>query len=112
MREAGGASFFSRCRNFCNTDSSPSRWIATPSSPFNTHPAKSNSRATRYTKGRNPTPCTTPQNIEGEIEHAIAHDTDFHQFMLYTPVPGTPLFFEMKEQGRMQIGRASCRERV
>ena len=24
----------------------------------------------------------------GEIEHAIAHDTDFHQFMLYTPVPG------------------------
>src|SRR5665811_1119882 len=46
----------------------------------------------------------TPQNIEGEIEHAVAHDTDFHQFMLYTPVPGTPLFFEMKEQGRMLPG--------
>ena len=46
----------------------------------------------------------TPENIEGEIEHAIAHDTDFHQFMLYTPVPGTPLFFEMKEQGRMLPG--------
>ena len=43
----------------------------------------------------------TPENIEAEIEHAVAHDTDFHQFMLYTPVPGTPLFFEMKEQGRM-----------
>ncbi|MBZ5626095.1 MAG: B12-binding domain-containing radical SAM protein, partial [Acidobacteriia bacterium] len=27
--------------------------------------------------------------------------TDFHQFMLYTPVPGTPLFREMTEQGRM-----------
>ena len=26
-----------------------------------------------------------------EIEHAVAHNTDFHQFMLYTPVPGTPL---------------------
>ena len=33
----------------------------------------------------------TPENIEGEIEHAVSHDTDFHQFMLYTPVPGTPL---------------------
>ena len=29
------------------------------------------------------------------------HETDFHQFMLYTPVPGTPLFKEMNEQGRM-----------
>jgi len=43
----------------------------------------------------------TPENIRGEIEHAISHDTDFHQFMLYTPVPGTPLFDEMTEQGRM-----------
>ena len=43
----------------------------------------------------------TPENIHGEIEHAVAHDTDFHQFMLYTPVPGTPLYLEMTEQGRM-----------
>jgi len=43
----------------------------------------------------------TPENIEGEIEHAVTHDTDFHQFMLYTPVPGTPLFFQMQEEGRM-----------
>ena len=46
----------------------------------------------------------TPENIRGEIEHAVAHDTDFHQFMLYTPVPGTPLFTEMTEQGRMLKG--------
>jgi hypothetical protein len=46
----------------------------------------------------------TPENIEAEIEHAVAHDTDFHQFMLYTPVPGTPLFAEMTEQGRMLDG--------
>jgi radical SAM superfamily enzyme YgiQ (UPF0313 family) len=46
----------------------------------------------------------TPANIAAEIEHAVAHDTDFHQFMLYTPVPGTPLFFEMKEQGRLLPG--------
>jgi len=30
----------------------------------------------------------TPDNIVEEIEAAIAHQTDFHQFMLYTPVPG------------------------
>jgi hypothetical protein len=46
----------------------------------------------------------TPANIGAEIEHAVAHDTDFHQFMLYTPVPGTPLHAEMTEQGRMLEG--------
>src|SRR6266576_1127895 len=46
----------------------------------------------------------TPENIAEEIENAIAHRTDFHQFMLYTPVPGTPLFKEMSEQGRMLEG--------
>jgi hypothetical protein len=43
----------------------------------------------------------TPENIGREIEHAVAHETDFHQFMLYTPVPGTPLYREMAEQGRL-----------
>jgi len=43
----------------------------------------------------------TPDNIREEIEYAVGHNTDFHQFMLYTPVPGTPLYKEMSEQGRM-----------
>ena len=43
----------------------------------------------------------TPENIGAEIEHALAHQTDLHQFMLYTPVPGTPLYREMSEQGRL-----------
>ena len=43
----------------------------------------------------------TPENLPGEINHAIAHDADFHQFMLYTPVPGTPLHAEMSAAGRM-----------
>jgi len=43
----------------------------------------------------------TRENIQDEIEHAVGHGTDFHQFMLYTPVPGTPLHAEMAEQGRM-----------
>jgi radical SAM superfamily enzyme YgiQ (UPF0313 family) len=40
----------------------------------------------------------TPENIRDEIEHAVSHETDFHQFMLYTPVPGTPLYQEMQEK--------------
>jgi radical SAM superfamily enzyme YgiQ (UPF0313 family) len=43
----------------------------------------------------------TPENIREEIGHAIAHETDLHQFMLYTPVPGTPLYREMEDQGRL-----------
>lgn len=43
----------------------------------------------------------TRENIGEEIDYAVSHHTDFHQFMLYTPVPGTPLFKEMSEQGRM-----------
>ena len=43
----------------------------------------------------------TPDNILEEIESAVAYQTDFHQFMLYTPVPGTPLYQEMAEQGRL-----------
>ena len=46
----------------------------------------------------------TPDNIREEIEYAVDHGTDFHQFMLYTPVPGTPLYQEMLEQGRMLEG--------
>ena len=43
----------------------------------------------------------TRDNIEEEIDFAVGHATDFHQFMLYTPVPGTPLYLEMAEQGRL-----------
>lgn len=43
----------------------------------------------------------TPENIISEIEHAVSHDTDFHQFMLYTPAPGTPLYQQMEEEGRL-----------
>ena len=43
----------------------------------------------------------TPENIVEDIDRAIAHQTDLHQFMLYTPVPGTPLYSEMEETGRL-----------
>ena len=44
----------------------------------------------------------TPENIDQVIDYAVRHDTDFHQFMLYTPIEGTPLHAEMLEQGRMK----------
>jgi radical SAM superfamily enzyme YgiQ (UPF0313 family) len=43
----------------------------------------------------------TPKNLDEAIEHAINHNTEFHQFMLYTPVPGTPLFAEHLEKGTL-----------
>jgi len=43
----------------------------------------------------------TPENIGSEIEHAVAHAADCHQFMLYTPMPGTPLHDEVKREGRL-----------
>jgi len=46
----------------------------------------------------------TPANIRSEIEHAVAHDADCHQFMLYTPLPGTALYAQMQKEGRMLDG--------
>jgi radical SAM superfamily enzyme YgiQ (UPF0313 family) len=43
----------------------------------------------------------TPENIDAEIDHAIAHDAAFHQFMLYTPMPGTPLHRDVEAEGRL-----------
>lgn len=43
----------------------------------------------------------TPANIREEIEFAVSHETDFHQFMLYTPVPGTPLYQQVEQEGRL-----------
>ena len=43
----------------------------------------------------------TPENIDAAIEYAVSHDTDFHQFMLYTPVPGTPLYAEHEAKGTL-----------
>jgi radical SAM superfamily enzyme YgiQ (UPF0313 family) len=43
----------------------------------------------------------TPENIDQAIDYAVSHDTDFHQFMLYTPVPGTPLYAEHEARGTL-----------
>ncbi len=43
----------------------------------------------------------TAANIDRVIERAVRHNTDFHQFMLYTPLPGTPLEAELAGRGLM-----------
>ena len=43
----------------------------------------------------------TPDNLDQAIDYAVSHNTDFHQFMLYTPIPGTPLYAEAEAQGTL-----------
>ena len=43
----------------------------------------------------------TPENISEVIDYAVSYNTDFHQFMLYTPNPGTPLYEEHKKAGTL-----------
>ncbi|MEZ5318531.1 MAG: cobalamin-dependent protein [Vicinamibacterales bacterium] len=43
----------------------------------------------------------TPESVMTDIDRAVAHDTVFHQFMLFTPIPGTPLHARMAAEGRL-----------
>ncbi|MBF0551450.1 MAG: cobalamin-dependent protein [Deltaproteobacteria bacterium] len=43
----------------------------------------------------------SPENIDQIIDYAISHATDFHQFMLYTPNPGTPLHAQHVQAGTL-----------
>lgn len=42
-----------------------------------------------------------PENLDAIIDYAVSHDTVFHQFMLYTPVAGTPLYQKHKADGTL-----------
>jgi len=43
----------------------------------------------------------SPETLEAVIDYAVSHDTDFHQFMLYTPNPGTPLYEQHRRDGTL-----------
>jgi radical SAM superfamily enzyme YgiQ (UPF0313 family) len=43
----------------------------------------------------------TSDNIYRVIDYAVSHDADFHQFMLYTPIPGTPLYEAHQKHGTL-----------
>lgn len=42
-----------------------------------------------------------PKEMGATIEYAVRHDTVFHQFMLYTPIPGTPLYEKHSREGTL-----------
>jgi radical SAM superfamily enzyme YgiQ (UPF0313 family) len=42
-----------------------------------------------------------PEEMDAIIEYAVRHDTVFHQFMLYTPIPGTPLHEKHRREGNL-----------
>jgi hypothetical protein len=43
----------------------------------------------------------TPENMDAIIDYAVSHETVFHQFMLYTPIPGTPLYEKHRQDGSL-----------
>jgi len=43
----------------------------------------------------------TPETMEEIIDYAVSHATDFHQFMLYTSIAGTPLYEEHRRAGTL-----------
>jgi hypothetical protein len=43
----------------------------------------------------------TPDNIDRVMDYAVSHEAVFHQFMLYTPVSGTPFHRQLSEEGRL-----------
>jgi radical SAM superfamily enzyme YgiQ (UPF0313 family) len=43
----------------------------------------------------------TPENINDVITYAVSHDTVFHQFMLYTPIPGTAFYEQHRREGTL-----------
>jgi hypothetical protein len=42
-----------------------------------------------------------PEEMGAIIDYAVRHDTVFHQFMLYTPIPGTPLHERHQREGTL-----------
>jgi len=42
-----------------------------------------------------------PEDMDEVIDYAVSHESVFHQFMLYTPVAGTPLYEKHKQDGTL-----------
>jgi hypothetical protein len=42
-----------------------------------------------------------PDNMDEIIDYAVSHESVFHQFMLYTPIPGTPLYEKHRQDGSL-----------
>lgn len=44
-----------------------------------------------------------PEDMDGLIDWAVEHETDFHQFMLYHAVAGTPLYKKLDDKDRLEF---------
>jgi hypothetical protein len=47
-------------------------------------------------------PDHTPESMEQVIDYAVRHNSDFHQFMFYSPSPGTPFFRDLQRRGLLK----------
>jgi radical SAM superfamily enzyme YgiQ (UPF0313 family) len=47
-------------------------------------------------------PDHSPDNMERVIDYAVRHNSDFHQFMFYSPSPGTPFYHELEQSGQLK----------
>jgi radical SAM superfamily enzyme YgiQ (UPF0313 family) len=47
-------------------------------------------------------PHHTPDGMERVIDYAVRHNTDFHQFMFYSPSPGTPFYRQLEQRGQLK----------
>ncbi len=43
-----------------------------------------------------------PDRVREVVEYAVSHETEFHQFMLYTPAPGTALWEDIEARGLLK----------
>jgi len=47
-------------------------------------------------------PDHTPHNMDRVIDYAVRHNSDFHQFMFYSPSPGTPFYRKLEARGLLK----------
>lgn len=47
-------------------------------------------------------PHHTPGSMDRVIDHAVGHASDFHQFMFYSPSPGTPFYRDLERRGQLK----------
>jgi hypothetical protein len=47
-------------------------------------------------------PDHSPDNMKRVIDYAVRHNSDFHQFMFYSPSPGTPFYHELEQSGQLK----------
>ena len=47
-------------------------------------------------------PNHTPEDMDRVIDYAVQHNTDFHQFMYYSPSPGTPFYRNLEARGLLK----------